>query len=198
MIKNSPYHTHNSLTGQLLIAMPSVTDPRFAKTVIFVCAHTSEGAVGIVINQQLAKLPFEKISAELGISPKKSFFKSTPKDIRMHIGGPVETARGFILHSTDYHADETYVVNDKIALTTSLSVIEDIAIGRGPEKSVFTMGYAGWAPLQLEQEIEFNSWIAVDADDELVFGENCIDKWEKALQKVGIDPIMLSSDAGSA
>ena len=183
-----------SLTGQLLLAMPQMLDERFARSVVYVCAHSGEaGAMGLVINKPLGSLTMGELFAQLDISPSGGA-GSWP----VHYGGPVEAGRGFVLHSTDYNEDATLVVDDNIALTATLDVLRAIGQGRGPRRSLFALGYAGWAPGQLDAEIQANGWLSVPADTELVFGRDLDGKWEQALGKLGVNLSMLSTDAGHA
>ncbi len=186
-------HDPEYLSGQLLIAMPGMTDPRFAKAVIYMCAHNSEGAMGLVLNKQIDELTFEELLHQLKI-------EQNPTNEPLHVlfGGPVEQARGFVLHSAEYHQEETMRVNDKVGLTATIDILRDIAKGNGPKEKILALGYAGWGPGQLDTEIRENGWLHVEADDTLVFGDDLDDKWEKAMQKIGIDPRMLSDEAGHA
>jgi len=183
-----------SLTGQLLVAMPQMTDPRFARSVVYICAHSGEaGAMGLVINKLLGSLTMSELFAQLELSPSGAA-GSRP----VHFGGPVEAGRGFVLHSADYNEDATLAVDDKISLTATLDVLRAIGQGRGPHQSLFALGYAGWAPGQLDAEIQANGWLSVPADDAIVFGSDHDRKWERALAKLGVDLTMLSSEAGHA
>jgi putative transcriptional regulator len=183
-----------SLTGELLVAMPQMMDPRFARSVVYICAHSGEaGAMGLVINKPLGSLTMGELFAQLDITPSGSA-ASRP----VHFGGPVEAGRGFVLHSADYNEDATLVVDDKIALTATLDVLRAIGQGRGPHQSLFALGYAGWAPGQLDAEIQANGWLSVPADEAIVFGPDHERKWQRALAKLGVDLTMLSSEAGHA
>jgi putative transcriptional regulator len=181
------------LTGQLLIAMPTMRDPRFAQTVVYMCAHSPEGAMGIVINKPLEGLSFEALLRQLGIEP------SPPsRVIRMHAGGPVETGRGFVLHTADWVQDGSLQVNDGFALTASIDVLKEIARGGGPREGILALGYAGWGPGQLDEEIQQNAWLSIPADERLVFGADLSAKWREALALLKIDPLRLSGSAGRA
>ena len=183
-----------SLTGQLLLAMPQMLDERFARSVVYICAHSGEaGAMGLVINKLLGPLTMGELFAQLEISPSAAV-GSRP----VHYGGPVEAGRGFVLHTTDYNEDATLVVNDNIALTATLDVLRAIGQGRGPRRSLFALGYAGWAPGQLDAEIQANGWLSVPADDAIIFDPDHDKKWQRALAKLGVDLTMLSSEAGHA
>ncbi|OFW44389.1 MAG: hypothetical protein A3J29_13825 [Acidobacteria bacterium RIFCSPLOWO2_12_FULL_67_14b] len=181
------------LAGQLLVAMPTMADPRFAKSVIYICAHSDEGAMGLVVNQVLDSISFPDLLEQLGIEPS-----GVSEQIRIHRGGPVESGRGFVLHSAEYVQDTTLVVDDDIALTATVDILKAIATGRGPRRSLLALGYAGWGPGQLDSEIKANGWLNVGADDDLVFGPDLATTWDRALAKLGINPQMLSGDAGHA
>jgi len=183
----------NSLSGQLLVAMPGVRDPRFEKSVIYMCAHSPEGAMGLVVNKPFEAITFPDLLEQLGIEPFAG-----PNSIVVHFGGPVEQARGFVLHSSDYIREATLVVDEDVALTATLDILRAIADGFGPSRCLLALGYAGWGPGQLDDEIMHNGWLNVAADDELIFGEDLGVKWEGAFRKVGIDPAMLSDAAGHA
>ncbi|NQV45610.1 MAG: YqgE/AlgH family protein [Rhodospirillales bacterium] len=181
------------LTGQLLVAMPGIGDERFSKTVIYLCAHSEEGAMGLVINQEIDSLTFPDLLEQLGIEPDP-----VATQIQVQFGGPVESGRGFVLHSPDYVQDGTLVVDNSIALTATVDILRAIADGEGPRNTMLALGYAGWGPGQLDTEIRSNGWLHVPADDELVFGGDLDSKWERAMTKIGIDPRMLSDVAGNA
>ncbi|MBL27333.1 MAG: YqgE/AlgH family protein [Rhodospirillaceae bacterium] len=181
------------LQGQLLIAMPQMSDPRFARTVIYMCAHSADGAMGLVINKPIGSLTFAELMDQMGIE-----LGEIDDQIRVHFGGPVESSRGFVLHTTDYVQESTLVVNEEFALTATVDVLKSIADGSGPSKSILALGYAGWSPGQLDGEIQANGWLNVAADPELVFASANDDKWERALAKVGIDLSALSSLTGHA
>jgi putative transcriptional regulator len=183
-----------SLTGQLLVAMPQMQDERFARSVVYICAHSDNaGAMGLVINKLLGSLTLGELFTQLDISPSGAA-KSRP----VHFGGPVEAGRGFVLHTADYNEDATLVVNGDIALTATLEILRAIGQGRGPRRSLFALGYAGWAPGQLDAEIQANGWLSVAADDGIIFEADYDEKWRRALAKIGIDLPMLSSQAGHA
>ena len=184
-----------SLTGQLLIAMPQMQDPRFERTVIYLCAHGTEGAMGLVVNKFLDDPPvtLSKLMSQLGIATE-----GLKADPRVHRGGPVEEGRGFVLHSADYTEDATMVVGNNVALTATLDILRAIGRGEGPKKSLLALGYAGWGPGQLDAEMQANGWLHVDADDALVFDPNSKDKWQQALAKIGVDLTALSGEVGHA
>jgi len=181
------------LAGQLIIAMPGMRDPRFEKSVIYICAHNDEGAMGLVINRALESLTFPAMLEQLGIDMVGAGDK-----INVHFGGPVESGRGFVLHSRDYRQEATMVVDQDVALTATIDILKAIAGGEGPRQSLLALGYAGWGPGQLDTEIKSNGWLHVAADSDLVFGLDQDAKWQRAMDKIGIDPRMLSEDAGHA
>lgn len=181
------------LTGQLLVAMPTMADPRFERSVIYLCAHSSEGAMGLVVNKLAGSLTFPDLLEQLGIDGPDA-----REDIRVHFGGPVETGRGFVLHSAEYLQDSSLQVNDAFALTATVDILRDLAYGSGPRQALLALGYAGWGPGQLDQEIQKNGWLHVEADELLVFDGGLEDKWDRAIRKLGFDAAMLSGDAGHA
>jgi len=182
------------LEGKLLIALPGMTDERFAQTVIYMCAHSANGAMGIVINKPIPGLSFAEVLKQLQIETKPS-----AGDFPILYGGPVETGRGFVLHSGDYEgSDSTLPVSEDISLTATLDILRAIAEGRGPKQALFALGYAGWAPGQVESEFQRNGWLHCEADPALVFGAKSEEKWLTALQRLGVGPSGLVSDAGRA
>jgi len=184
-----------TLAGQLLIAMPQMPDPRFARTVIYLCVHSGEGAMGLVINK-LADNPqvtLAELMGRLGIAAE-----GLKADARVRFGGPTEPGRGFVLHSADYAEDGTLVVDGNVALTATLDILRAIGRGQGPEKSILALGYAGWGPGQLDAEIQANGWLHAQADDQLIFDPNPKSKWQRALARIGVDLSALSGDAGHA
>jgi putative transcriptional regulator len=189
------------LDGQMLIAMPTMRDERFARSLIYICAHSSDGAMGIVVNQPAANVRFPDLLVQLEVIPAKDLIQlpSSAETVKVLKGGPVETGRGFVLHSADFFIENsTLPIDDGICLTATLDILKAIARGKGPESAVLALGYAGWAPGQLETEIQENGWLNCDADSELIFGKDVEHKYEMALRKLGIDLGMLSSDAGHA
>ena len=189
------------LDGQLLIAMPVMSDRRFARSVIYLCAHSEDGAMGLVINQRASHISFPDLLERLGIVPSRAE-DGLPKDINsmpIHVGGPVETGRGFVLHSSDYFAtDSTLPIEDGVCLTATIDILKAMATGEGPNRAMLALGYAGWSPGQLESEIQANGWLNCPADDDLIFGSDVEAKYVRALAKIGIDPSHLVSDAGHA
>lgn len=184
----------SNLTGKLLIAMPVMGDDRFAHSVVYVCAHSEAGTMGLIVNKPSPDLRFANLLEQLDIETNPEARK-----IRIHVGGPVEKARGFILHTTDYKSEEgTIEVDDRISMTATMDVIEEIAQGGGPAQAMMALGYSGWGPGQLEGEIARNGWLVSDADEDIVFGRANDHKWTAALKNVGIDPLLLSETAGRA
>ncbi|WP_412507617.1 YqgE/AlgH family protein [Roseovarius sp. SYSU LYC5161] len=182
------------LNGKLLIAMPGMGDPRFAHSVVFICAHSEEGSMGLVINKPANDLRLKDLLEQLSITAG-----GDAGEMPVHYGGPVENARGFVLHDFGYHSSiSTLDVNDDFAMTATLDILEDIAGGRGPGNVIMALGYAGWGPGQLEDEIAQNGWLLCDADKQLVFDMSDTAKWEGALGKLGINALALSADAGHA
>src|SRR5689334_6371154 len=189
------------LDGQMLIAMPSMRDERFSRSVIYVCAHSSEGAMGIVVNQPAANINFPDLLVQLEVIPAADVIQLPQRagGVKVLKGGPVETGRGFVLHSADFFIENsTLPIDDGICLTATLDILKAIARGDGPASAVLALGYAGWAPGQLENEIQENGWLHCAADSELIFGTDNDNKYERALKKLGIDLGMLSSEAGHA
>jgi putative transcriptional regulator len=181
------------LTGHLLVAMPQMRDPRFARSVIYMCAHSADGAMGLVVNRRVGSITFDDLLQQLKIGPNKRH-----DEIRIHFGGPVEQGRGFVLHSSDYLQSGSLRVDDQVALTATLDILKELAAGGGPRRSLLALGYAGWGPGQLDAEIQANGWLSVSSDEDLVFDADLDHKWERAIGKIGIDFSQLSSDAGHA
>ncbi|MGV6811929.1 MAG: YqgE/AlgH family protein [Brevirhabdus sp.] len=184
----------SDLSGKLLIAMPSMGDPRFSRAVVYLCAHSEDGAMGLIINKPTPEVSANDLLDQLKITPKPDM-----PPIRVHFGGPVEHGRGFVLHSTDYDADgATLRVNDEFGMTATLDVLEALAGGNGPRESLLALGYSGWGPGQLESELQENGWLVSDATPRLVFSHDNHGKWEAALAALGIDPLLLSAEGGRA
>jgi putative transcriptional regulator len=179
------------LTGQLLIAMPSLNDPHFMRSVIYLCAHTPEGAMGIMLNRPLEQPSFEDLLRQLDIAPLPP-----ARRIRLCAGGPVDHARGFVLHTADWIDEGSLRVDDSLALTASLDILKAIASGAGPRRGLLALGYVGWGPGQLDAEFQKNTWLSAPADEALVFDADHETKWRRALAKLRIDPLLLSDNAG--
>jgi putative transcriptional regulator len=189
------------LDGQLLVAMPVMGDPRFERSVIYLCAHSAEGAMGIMVNRPAGAIDFPQLLMQLNIINKDDQIKlsGSAETMKVLSGGPVDTGRGFVLHSSDYFiANATLKINDGVSLTTTVDILKAIAKGNGPKHAILALGYAGWRPGQLETEIQDNGWLHCDADADLIFGDDVEDKYDRALRKIGIDPGMLSNAAGHA
>jgi putative transcriptional regulator len=188
------------LDGQLLVAMPGMTDQRFARSVVYVCAHSNDGAMGIVVNQRARKIKFPELLVQLDVIDQEQAIRLPARaGIQVLKGGPVETQRGFVLHSQDFNiAETTLPIADGICLTATVDILRAIATGAGPDRAILALGYACWSPGQLEVEMQHNGWLTCPADEDLVFGEDLNTKYGRALRKIGIDPAMLSSSAGHA
>ena len=185
---------HAGLSGKLLIAMPGMSDPRFDRTVVYICAHSDDGAIGLVVNRRADNVSQKDLFGQLDIAVDPS-----REAAWVHYGGPVEMGRGFVLHSSDYHLEEaTLEVDNAFSMTATIEVLKAIAAGEGPRRAMIALGYAGWGEGQLEDELQRNGWLTCDADEEIVFGRANEEKWEAALAKLGVDPRMLSAEGGSA
>jgi putative transcriptional regulator len=189
------------LKGQLLVAMPLMTDRRFARSVIYMCAHSDDGAMGLIINHRADHINFPDLLERLGIvtGAPEDGISSDILDRQVHVGGPVETGRGFVLHSSDYHSSEsTLPIDDEVSLTASIEILKAIAAGEGPSHALLALGYAGWSAGQLESEIQANGWLHCPPDVNLLFDTDVDGKYTRALAKIGVDPSHLVSDAGHA
>lgn len=182
------------LTGKLLIAMPGMGDPRFERSVIFLCSHGEDGAMGLIVNKR-ADLNVATLLEQLEIPATSASAARAP----VRLGGPVEMARGFVLHTPDYAGKlQSLKVSDAFTMTATLDILEDIARDNGPARATLMLGYSGWGPGQLEAEIADNGWLTADADPDIVFGSRDDGKWEAALKSLGIDALLLSASAGHA
>jgi putative transcriptional regulator len=181
------------LAGQLLIAMPGMQDPRFARTVICLCAHSADGAMGLVLTKPLAGLSFDALLTQLGLAPVPA-----QRQITLCQGGPVEGGRGFVLHTRDWSGEGSLPVTEAVALTANIDILKAIAEGGGPRRGILALGYAGWGPGQLDQEIQANAWLSVAPDEALLFDDPAEGKWAQALAKLKVDPLLLSGAAGRA
>jgi putative transcriptional regulator len=189
------------LDGQMLIAMPGMTDPRFSRSVIYLCAHSDDGAMGIIINQHAPNINFTELLDQLNIASDEDAIHMPPslQEVEVHVGGPVETGRGFVLHSSDYYLeDSTLPINEGVNLTATLDILRAIAAGDGPDKALLALGYAGWAPGQLENEFQSNGWLHCPANQEVLFDSDIDKKYQRALEIIGIDPARLVNDSGHA
>jgi putative transcriptional regulator len=187
-----PLKKDGYLSGQILIAMPTMLDPRFQRTVLYVCAHSSDGAMGLVLNRAFGSITFVELMNQLGIPA------GIDTERQVHFGGPVESGRGFVLHTTDFVHDDSMMVDETVALTGTLDILRAIAEGKGPTQSLFALGYAGWGPGQLDAEIHSNGWLSATANPSLLFDGDIDTKWDRALAEMGINPLMLSEEAGHA
>jgi putative transcriptional regulator len=190
--------SQSDITGQFLIAMPGMSDPRFDRSVIYICSHSRSGAMGLIINKPVEDLSFEEVLHQL-VNDVAALKASRP--VRSQIvyhGGPVEQGRGLVLHSTDYKAETSHEVSPGISLTSSIEVLKDIVEGSGPDKTLLALGYAGWSAGQLEAEIAANGWLTCAASPDIVFDDDCKTKYTRALAQLGIDPALLSASAGHA
>ncbi len=184
------------LTGKLLVAMPGMGDPRFEHAVVAICAHSPEGAMGLIVNKPLPEPDMGDLLEQLGIAMTAS---DRPGHAPILFGGPVETGRGFVLHSRDWNGQGTAMpVGDALAMTATRDILEDIAAGVGPHRSLLALGYAGWGPGQLEAEILDNGWLIAEPNDEIALSGEYGTKWTRALNSMGIDPRTLSATAGRA
>jgi putative transcriptional regulator len=183
------------LTGKLLLAMPGMGDPRFQRAVIFLCAHDANGAMGLVINHIMPGVDFDMLLDQLNIDAAAP---RTPTHIKVLSGGPVEAARGFILHSDEYSQKDTIRIDGKFGVTGTIDALRAIAEGKGPKEMLFILGYAGWGAGQLDKELQDNAWLVADAAPDLIFNADADDKWTLAIRQIGVDPAMLSGDTGRA
>ena len=189
------------LEGQMLIAMPGIGDPRFDRSLVFMCAHSKNGAMGIIVNKTAPMMFFSDLVDQLKIVSPDEVRGVAPPVLNLPVlfGGPVEQFRGFVLHSTDYVSNDTSLpINDRFALTATVEILKAIARGNGPGKVMLALGYSGWVAGQLENEIQHNGWLHCEADDDLIFGVDNDGKYRRALKKIGVDPLMLSPDSGHA
>lgn len=183
------------LDGQMLIAMPAMSDKRFHRSVIYMCSHSDKGAMGLIVNQRAPNVSFRDLLRELKISSSAPVLA----EMAVHVGGPVSTERGFVLHTKDYFVESTtLVIDDDVCLTATLDILKALSRGTGPKQALLALGYSGWAPGQLEAEIQANGWLHCDADRELIFGTDHELKYPRALSKIGIDMSHLVSEAGHA
>ncbi len=194
-------HDAHYLDGQMLIAMPNIGDPRFERSVIYLCAHSAEGAMGIVVNKTAGDISFAELLERLEIvaSDDRIELSSQAMNMPVQMGGPVETGRGFVLHTSDYFSSDcTLPIDDGVGLTATIEVLRAIASDQGPRQALLALGYSGWGPGQLETEIQSNGWLHCEADEALIFTPDLEAKYEMALSRIGVDPALLSMEAGHA
>ena len=196
------FHSHGGfLDGQMLVAMPGMADERFARSVIYLCAHSEEGAMGIVINRAVPKVNFPELLVQLEVIDKDDAIRLPGKagTVQVLRGGPVETGRGFVLHTNDFFIDDsTLPIDQGVSLTATVDILRAIADGSGPDRAVLALGYAGWSAGQLEAEMQHNGWLNVPADISLIFDTALESKYERAVRNLGIDLSRLSPQAGHA
>ncbi|GAB4138080.1 MAG: YqgE/AlgH family protein [Sphingomonadales bacterium] len=181
------------LTGHFLLAMPSIADPRFERSVVYMCMHSEEGAMGLIVNRMHPGLDFEQLLEQLDIE-----VDAISRNVPIHQGGPVEVGRGFVLHSADYVQESTMIVSETVAMTATVDILRELARGGGPRNALLALGYAGWSAGQLDAEIQRNGWLTVAADDEILFHTDAEQKWPRAMAMLGVDISMLSSESGHA
>ncbi|GBU20025.1 MULTISPECIES: YqgE/AlgH family protein [Methylobacterium] len=201
MSTSRPDEASGYLDGQFLLAMPGMTDARFARSLIYVCAHSADGAMGIIVNKAVTDLSMPDLLVQLDIAPEADAIRLRERVGHMPVlmGGPVEGKRGFVLHSDDFHIDQsTLPIDDGICLTATVEILRAIASGEGPASAVLALGYAGWQAGQLESEILANGWLNCPADPELIFNPSLDAKYDRALRMNGIEPAMLSASSGRA
>lgn len=200
-LKSKNSEPRGFLDGKILVAMPGMQDERFARSVIYICAHSSDGAMGLVINRRAPNLGLAELLVQLKVADDANAIRLPENASHIHVvnGGPVEKGRGFVLHSTDFFIDSSSLpIDDGIAMTITIDILKAIATGEGPERAVVALGYAGWGPGQLEREMQENGWLHCPADFNLIFDADYDTKYERAMKSIGIDPRMLSSDMGRA
>ena len=188
-----PLQEDYNLTGKLLIAMPFLSDPRFTHAVIYVCGHDAQGAMGLMVNKGLPAVSFEELLAQMNVD-----VSTVASTVPVHYGGPVEVGRGFVLHSSDYAAESTVLIENGFAMTATLDILRAIAVNEGPRDILLALGYVGWGAGQLEHEIQENGWLTIEADSVLIFDQDLEAKWRQALATLGIDPAVLSLEIGHA
>jgi putative transcriptional regulator len=193
IIENGQETKKSFLVGKILVAMPYLMDSRFTQSVVYICGHDQNGAMGIMINKPLIELTFLDLLRQVSIIPGPEC-----PQIQIYHGGPIDISRGFVMHSHDYHTDTTVVVDSQIGVTSTLDILRAIARNNGPKKSMVCLGYAGWTSGQIEQEINDNDWIIMEPTMELIFETPSENKWRAALSKIGVDPSIMSLDFGHA
>jgi len=191
-VTTNPIEMSGQLAGKVLIAMPGMGDPRFDQSIIYLCAHSDEGAMGLIVNKPAGGVVLGDVLGQLDIE-----VDAKVHDMQVHVGGPVETARGFVLHTRDFQSDlHSLNVDEDFAMTGTMDVLEAMGQAKGPMRSQLMLGYSGWGSGQLEEEIRQNGWLICEASPELVFETDDGDKWSKALASIGVSPLTLSASAG--
>lgn len=193
MIHKYNHPLENTLKGKLLISMPAMKDPRFAQSVILICGHDHNGAMGLVINKPTEKFKLKELLEQINIPVKASF-----QDQDIYYGGPVEMGRGFILHSCDVMAKGSFIIAENIALSATTDILKKVGAGKGPQKILCTLGYAGWSAGQLEQEIQKDAWFIVPCQEDLVFDTPFDGKWLSSFRSMGVNPELISTQVGHA
>ncbi len=184
---------NNYLTGKCLVSMPHIDDEIFSRSVVYICMHNQDGAMGFMVNKLLKEFYFSDLISQFNIS------KTTPLEpIVLHQGGPLERIRGFVLHSRDYSKDGTLAIDDNFAVSSSINVLSDIAFGKGPRYNLIALGYSSWSPRQLEREIVFNNWLVVDPTPDLLFKTKDEEKWQRAVDELGFDIGRINLHTGRA
>lgn len=189
------------LDGQLLIAMPAMEDPRFSRAVVYICAHSADGAMGLIINQHAPNIDFVELLRQLNVTSDEDAIHLPPslQAMAVHVGGPVESGRGFVLHSADYYSkDSTLPIDEEVSLTATVDILRAIAHGNGPDQALLALGYAGWGPGQLESEFQANGWLHCPASSDILFDPDVETKYARALKTIGIDAAHLVSQSGHA
>lgn len=191
--KITPAPDTDWLTGQLLVAMPGMPDARFTHAVIYICSHGPNGAMGLIVNRLYGDISFQALLNQLNV-PRTS----DAPDMPVHFGGPVETGRGFVLHTADYLREGTMRIDDHIGMSATIEILQALAAGGGPQRAMMALGYTGWGAGQLDAEMQGNGWLVAPADDDILFDRDTDTKWDRALAKIGVRPMMLSGEAGHA
>lgn len=193
MTPTQPTYLATYLSGHFLVAMPNMPDPRFNRAVVYVCAHSAEGAMGLVVNRLFEQLNFAELLGQLDIPVLPQ-----TRRVQVHFGGPVESGRGFVLHTADYSGEGTMPVDGKVSLTATMDIMKALASGHGPQHCFLALGYAGWAPGQLDAELQANGWLHAPGDTDLLFDPSLDNKWERTLARLGVNPARLSTESGRA
>lgn len=199
LLNNLASSEQGFLNSQLLIAMPGTPEGIFDRSVIYICAHSDEGAMGFILNQP-QEMSFPDVAVQIGLLEEEDAIRlpDRARNLPVQTGGPVDTGRGFVLHTDDYLSDSTVPISDALCMTATIDILREISGGSGPKQAMMMLGYAGWASGQLENEIAANGWLTCPATDEMVFDRSLDDKYDRALASMGINPALLSSECGTA